>query len=99
MTVNTYKADFHARCPVNGARIHYRWTLNTFAVVPVESINDTLDARREGLHEDIADALFFCFGGTQTLIAEHHGVTIETLRASREPSNVRAKRETPHDQA
>ena len=80
--MNTYRAEFHARCPANGARIHYRWTLTTTDVVRVEAINDTLDAQREGFHEDFADGLSQCFGGTQTLIAEHHGVTIETTRTA-----------------
>ncbi len=78
--MNTYRAEFHARCPNNGARIHYRWALTTSSVVRVEAINDALDARREGFHEDIADALSRRFGGEQTLVAEHHGVTIETKR-------------------
>lgn len=78
--MNTYRADFHARCPDNGARIHYHWTLITAQVVRVEKINDALDAVRIGFHEDIADDLHRLFGGKQTMTAEHHGVTIETMR-------------------
>lgn len=79
--MNIYRAIFHARCPVNGARIQYNWTLSTEAVVPVEKINDALDKIRLGFHEHIADHLHSDFGGKQTLIAEHHGVTIETRRS------------------
>ncbi len=78
--MNIYRAEFHARCPANGARIHYRWTLRTDKVVRVESINDALDAHSRGFHEDIADELHRAFGGHQTLTAEHHGVQIETQR-------------------
>lgn len=78
--MNIYRADFHARCPVNAARIHYHWTLTTHEVVRVEEINDALDTIHAGFHENIADSLRALFGGRQTLIAEHHGVTIETTR-------------------
>lgn len=78
--MNIYRADFHARCPVNGARIHYHWTLQTDAVVSVESINDALEEIRRGFHEDIANDLHRAFGGRQILTAEHHGVHIETER-------------------
>lgn len=78
--MNTYRAEFHARCPANGARIHYRWTLATDKVVRVETINDALEAITRGFHEDIANDLHRAFGGQQTLIAEHHGVHIETTR-------------------
>lgn len=80
--MNVYRAQFHARCPVNAARISYTWTLTTAQVVRVEAINDALDEIRTGFHEDIADDLHRQFGGQQHLVAEHHGVTIETTRTT-----------------
>jgi hypothetical protein len=80
--VNKYRAEFFARCPINDARIHYRLTIETDSVVSVEDLNDTLDSIRDGLHEDIADMLAE-YGGKQTLVAEHHGVQIETTRETK----------------
>lgn len=80
--MNTYRSSFHARCPANGARIHYHWTLTTDARPRVEAINDALENIKRGFHEEIADDLHRAFGGLQTLVAEHHGVTIETRRDS-----------------
>jgi hypothetical protein len=90
--VNTYKAEFFSACPNNGARVKYQLTIQTLEVLMVEAINDALWLLDKGFHEEIADQLYREFGGLQTLTADHHGVTIETLRASREPSNVRANR-------
>ena len=78
--MNTYRAEFFARCPANGARVRYSLRIETDSVVSVETINWAVDAIREGLHEDIADQLLVAIGHRQTLIAEHHGVTIETER-------------------
>lgn len=75
--VNTYRHRFVSRCPVNGARIEYLLTIRTDRVIPVENILAAIPV--EGLHEAIADTLAK-LGGHQTLIAEHHGVTIETER-------------------
>jgi hypothetical protein len=78
--VNTYRAEFFARCPINGARVHYTLRIETLEVIPVERINDVLHDLREGLHEGIADSLCKAFGGRQTMTAFHHGVAIETVR-------------------
>jgi hypothetical protein len=75
--VNTYRCNFTVRCPVNGARIDYALTIRTDRVIPVESILAAVPP--EGLHEDIANTLAK-LGGHQTLVAVHHGVTIETER-------------------
>ena len=77
--MNTYRAEFFARCPVNDARVHYHLTIVTDKVLSVEDLNDTLDNIGPALHEDIADMLAE-YGGKQTLIADHHGITIETER-------------------
>lgn len=78
--MNIYTADFHATCPNNGARVAYKLTIQTGEVITVESINEALDGIRQGLHEAIADDLLSLFGGSQTLEAHHHGVTIKTIR-------------------
>lgn len=78
--VNRYRTEFFARCPNNGIRVHYRFCIETAAVVRVEDIIAAVDAVKEGFHEEIANNLSRRFGGLQTLTAEHHGVTIETVR-------------------
>ena len=55
--MNTYRAEFFARCPVNDARVHYHLTIVTDKVLSVEDLNDTLDNIGPALHEDIADML------------------------------------------
>lgn len=77
--MNSYRVEFFAACPSNGARIHYRLRLDTSAVVMVEDILAAVSSAH-GYHEAIADGLSLQFGGRQTLTAEHHGVTIETTR-------------------
>lgn len=81
--MNRYQLQFFAKCPVNGVRVTYDWTVETFAgaMLPVEALLDA--APTEGFHEAIADALFAKFGGKQTLVAFHHGVTITTVRGGR----------------
>lgn len=79
---NTYRAEFFARCPNNGARIHYTLTIETHEVIEVERINDAVDDYRRGFHEQIADALHRRLGGLQRLVAHHHGVDIETTRGA-----------------
>jgi hypothetical protein len=78
--VNTYRTDFFARCPVNGLRIRYALEIRTLIVIPVEAIIERVELIREGFHEAIADDLHAAFGGEQKLVAEHHGVVIETTR-------------------
>jgi hypothetical protein len=77
--VNVYEVEFFARCPANDLRIKYSLRIETMRVIRVEE----LLASVEGLttfHEDLADSLHFRFKGSQTLRAEHHGVTITTTR-------------------
>lgn len=78
--MNTYKTKFFANCPENGVRIEYDLTINTGSVVKVEDMIEFVQGIGTGLHEDIADQLCARFGGTQTLTAYHHGVTIDTIR-------------------
>lgn len=78
--MNTYRIEFHARCPVNNARIRYSLRIVAEEMIRVESLNDFVEGISSGFHEDIADALHSKFGGRQTLVAEHHGVLIETER-------------------
>lgn len=78
--VNTYRTEFFCQCPVNQTRVKYSLTIRTRNMVPVEEILAVVESHAEGYHEDIADELLNRFGGEQTLIADHHGVTIETER-------------------
>lgn len=78
--MNTYKTKFFANCPENGIRVEYDLTINTGSVVKVEDLIEVVQGIGAGLHEDIADRLSARFGGTQTLVADHHGVTINTTR-------------------
>lgn len=78
---NAYTTEFFANCPNNGIRIKYRLRIETREVIPVEQIIAKVDTITEGFHEEVADELLAAFGGVQTLVADHHGVTIETIRA------------------
>lgn len=78
--MNIYRANFFARCPSNGNVISYALAIHTGATVMVEEILEELDTIREGYHEAIADQLCAKFGGSQRLVAQHHGVEIETIR-------------------
>ena len=46
----------------------------------MEDILKEVEDIQKGFHEDIADRLQRRFGGSQTLVADHHGVRIETTR-------------------
>lgn len=79
--MNAYTTEFFASCPNNGLRIKHRLRIETRAIMPVEQIIAKVEAISEGYHEEVADELLAAFGGVQTLVADHHGVTIETTRA------------------
>jgi hypothetical protein len=79
--VNAYTTEFFARCPNNNIRIKYRLRIETREMLSVEDIVAAVELPDEGYHEEIADQMLKRFGGVQTLVAEHHGVTIETTRA------------------
>lgn len=79
--MNSYITEFFTNCPNNGLRGKYRLRIESRRVIPVEQITAKVEAINEGFHEDVADELLAAFGGVQTLTADHHGVTIETMRA------------------
>lgn len=79
--MNIYTTDFFANCPNNGIRIKYRLRIETRETIPVEQIIAAVESVSEGFHEEVADEMLQRFGGIQTLVADHHGVTIETQRA------------------
>lgn len=79
--MNAYTTEFFALCPNGGARIKYRLRIETREMLMAEDIIIACEATGEGFHEEIADAMLKRFGGVQTLVADHHGVTIETKRA------------------
>lgn len=78
--MNTYRLSFYALCPNNNVRIHYRLQISTVHRFMVEDLIDAVTLIDRGFHEDIADQLHREFGGAQVLIAQHHGVEIETRR-------------------
>ena len=79
--MNAYTTEFFTNCPNNGLRIKYRLRIETREIIPVEQITAKVEGISEGFHEAVADGLLATFGGVQTLVADHHGVTIETTRA------------------
>ena len=81
MKMNAYTTEFFANCPNNGLRIKYRLRIETGEVIQVEQIIAKVESISESFHEEVADELHSSFGGVQTLVADHHGVTIETTRA------------------
>lgn len=78
--MNIYTVKFHAKCPANGAWIEYTLKIHTGSVIKAESLLNSVHNLRQGYHENLADYLHKMFGGSQTLEAHHHGVTIETMR-------------------
>jgi hypothetical protein len=66
----------------NDVRIDYALRIETMQTLAVESIVDgiEIDTAEPRYHEELADLMLSRFGGMQTLIADHHGVTIETKR-------------------
>lgn len=86
--MNSYSTKFFCRCPNNDVRIEYALRIETRSTLSVEAIIDgiEIDTGDQRYHEELADLLVERFGGIQTLVAEHHGVRIETTRAAKEPS-------------
>ena len=78
--MNKYKTKFTSVCPVNHKQITYELEIKHTDKILVEDILETISKLLIGYHENIADELFKKFGGKQTLIANHHGVFIETER-------------------
>ncbi len=78
--MNIYRTDFFADCPVNGIRIRYSLEIRVHSVIKVEAILEFVSRLKSGYHEEFADALAKRFGGIQLLRADHHGVSIETIR-------------------
>lgn len=89
--MNAYTVEFFAKCPTDQARIKYKLRIESRAMLMAETIIDALELIEEGYHEEIADDLLNRFGGMQTLVAEHHGVLIETTRATTKGSRVAGK--------
>lgn len=82
--MNAYTVNFYAACPNNGIRISYRLRIETAEVISVEELIAAVESHDEGYHEELADQLLARFGGRQTMTADHHGVTIETVRAAQQ---------------
>lgn len=80
--MNAYTTRFFCECPNNGVRVDYQLRIETRETLMVESIlvGIQIDTDEARYHEELADLLLKRFGGTQTLMAEHHSVHIETLR-------------------
>lgn len=78
--MNTYQTRFWAKCPINQETIYYDLEIKTTQIIKVEDLISELTDVVEAYHEDIADQLHDKFGGSHTMTAEHHGVTITTHR-------------------
>lgn len=80
--MNTYTTKFVLTCVVNQQQIEHFLTISTQDVIVVEDLISFIKNLEPAFHEIIADKLAEKFGGKQTLIANHHGVTITTERAT-----------------
>lgn len=79
--MNTYETSFFCICPTNKVRILYALKIDSAETIIVEELLDHIAKWYEsGFHEPMADHLFEAFGGVQTLVADHHSVTITTKR-------------------
>lgn len=78
--MNTYRTKFFSQCPSNGVRIEYNLEIEAQAVILVEDILAHVSEYQTGYHEAIADSIHARFGGSQTIVANHHGVEIQTTR-------------------
>lgn len=83
--MNIYTFTFVKICPNNGMPIGYTLRIEAQSTIMVEDIVAACMAQpAEIFHEDLADAVHRDIGeGVHTLIAYHHGVTIETRRGAR----------------
>jgi hypothetical protein len=78
--MNRYTTEFFSFCPTNNVRIKYSLLIETNQTIMVEDIINEVTLHDRGYHEAIADQLHRTFGGRQVVIADHHGVRIETVR-------------------
>jgi hypothetical protein len=79
--MNRYTYKFTSICPVNEKKISYQLIIETTQTIKVEDIMGFIeDNHKQSFHEVIADDLIDCFPGEHYLVAEHHGVLIETWR-------------------
>jgi hypothetical protein len=78
--MNSYTTEFFSLCPANNVRIKYCLTIQIAHAIMVEDIIDEVTLHHRGYHEEIADQIHRTFGGRQVLVADHHGVKIETVR-------------------
>lgn len=80
--MNRYSVKFKCVCPNNRKVINYTLVIESDEMIMVEELTQHIkDECSEGYHENIADELFNAFGGSQQLVAIHHGVLIETYRS------------------
>lgn len=80
--MNNYKIVFNKHCPINNLVIEYKLKIKTKNVILIEDLLGFVEQLPSEFHETFADKLFAKFSGKQTLIANHHGVTISTKRAT-----------------
>jgi len=78
--LNTYTTKFLLTCIVNQKPVEHFLTISTQRVIVVEELLFFIKNLEPAFHEIIADKLAEKFGGKQTLVANHHGVTISTER-------------------
>jgi hypothetical protein len=90
MNINIYTQRFQAICPANGGTIDYVLSIEATRTIMVEDIQSAVGEFKTGYHEDFADRLSRKFGGTQKLVAHHHGTDIETVRSEGHPADAYA---------
>lgn len=78
--MNIYRHTFAATCPNDGDLIVYRLEIRSLCMIWVEHIKAATAIIKSGIQEQIADQLHDRFGGDLTLIGNHQGVEIESIR-------------------
>lgn len=77
--MNIYRHRFVAQCPNNDRMVDYSLTIRSNRMIMVEDIQGATTGLT-GFHEAFADMLFAKFGGSQIIVAHHHGTDVETIR-------------------
>jgi hypothetical protein len=79
--MNIYETSWYCKCPLNKIRVLYELKIESSDLIYVEKLMEYIETNcKEGFQEVIADEIKSHFGGKQTIKANHHSVTITTIR-------------------
>lgn len=79
--MNKYTINFVCKCPKNNKPILYFLEIETKEMIMVEELIEFCNKFESAFHEEMADDFSIKFGGKQKMVANHHGVTIQTERS------------------